>query len=291
MHATALSTGDHVMSYREHAPSEALKEVVDRFWSFRSSGPEADIPVQQCIPLGVSELIVNLRGDARAFVNGRWERMPGMRVVGVQREPLSWTASGNCLMIGVRLLPEAAIGLFGAPLKVIDPMFMEARALGAGFCDGLEPLLEARDEAEALVRMEGFLLHHMARTGRATSRFVAAMRQLRGGGLGFDHRSLGDKLFVCDRQAQRLFKEHLGLSPVTYHRIVRFRRAYDHATEQTVQRWSDLASDLGYADQAHFNRDFKTFSGVTPGRLQEGRVPFYLLRGRPTDLRPVIAFR
>jgi AraC-like DNA-binding protein len=207
--------------------------------------------------------------------------MPAMRVVGMQREPLSWTASGNCLMMGVRLLPEAAIGLFGAPLKVVDPVFMGARELlGARFCECLEPLLEVRDEAGALAIMEDFLLRQMTRTSRATERFVAAMRQIRNGGLGFDHRALGDKLFVCDRQAQRLFKEHVGLSPVAYHRIIRFRRAYDHATEQTVQRWGDLAIELGYSDQAHFNRDFKAFCGVTPGRLQEGRAPFYLLRGR-----------
>ncbi|MCC6840446.1 MAG: AraC family transcriptional regulator [Flavobacteriales bacterium] len=285
-------THGHGMAYREHAPSEALKGVVDRYWFFRSSGPGAEIPVQQCIPLGVSELIVNLSGTTSALVHGQWERMPDVRVVGMQREPLSWRSTGNCLMMGVRLLPEAAIGLFGAPLKVVDPMFMGARELlGARFCEDLEPLREVRDEAEALAVMEDFLLRFVVRADRATERFVSAMRQMRGMGLGFDHRALGDKLFVCDRQAQRLFKEHLGLSPVAYHRIVRFRKAYDHATENTVHRWSDLAFELGYADQAHFNRDFKTFCGVTPGNLQEGQAPFYLLRKRSGGASEGFTFR
>lgn len=292
MRMNAPSTGLHAMSYREHAPSEALVGVVDRYWFFRSTGPDSEFPVQQCIPLGVSELIVNLSGATSALVNGRWERMPDVRVVGMQREPLSWRSTGNCLMMGVRLLPEAAIGLFGAPLKAVDPLFMGARELlGARLCASLEPLLGARDEAEALELMEDFLLRFVVRTTRATERFVSAMRQMRGNGLGFDHRALGDKLFVCDRQAQRLFKEHLGLSPVAYHRIVRFRKAYDHATEHTVHRWSDLATDLGYSDQAHFNRDFKSFCGVTPSSLQEGRVPFYLLRGRSFGMSADIAFR
>ncbi len=292
MRMTLPTASLHAMSYREHVPSAALKDVVDRYWFFRSTGPDVEIPVQQCIPLGVSELIVNLSGATSALAHGQWERMPDVRVVGMQREPLSWRSTGNCLMMGVRLLPEAAIGLFGAPLKVVDPLFMGARELlGARLCEDLEPLREARDEAEALALMEDFLLHFMVRTSRATERFVCAMRQLRGTGLGFDHRALGDKLFVCDRQAQRLFKEHLGLSPVAYHRIVRFRRAYDHATQHTVHRWSDLATDLGYSDQAHFNRDFKSFCGVTPGSLQEGRVPFYLLRGRSAGMQQDIAFR
>lgn len=285
-------THGHGMTYREHAPSEALKGVVDRYWFFRSSGTDVEIPVQQCIPLGVSELIVNLHGDARALINGAWERMPGIRVVGMQREPLSWRSTGNCLMMGVRLLPEAAISLFGAPLKVVDPLFMGAlELLGPGFCAALEPLLEARNEQEALATMEQFLVRYMNRTSGATDRFVSAMRQMRNGGLGFHHRALGDKLYVCDRQAQRLFKEHLGLSPVAYHRIVRFRKAYDHATENTVHRWSDLAMDLGYSDQAHFNRDFKSFCGVTPGNLLNGQAPFYLLRKRSSDASEGFTFR
>ena len=285
-------THGHGMTYREHAPSEALRHVVDRYWFFRSSGTDVEIPVQQCIPLGVSELIVNLHGDARALINGTWERMPGIRVVGMQREPLSWRSTGNCLMMGVRLLPEAAISLFGAPLKVVDPLFMGARELlGPGFCAALEPLLEARNEQEALATMEQFLVRYMNRTTGATDRFVAAMRQMRNGGLGFHHRALGDKLYVCDRQAQRLFKEHLGLSPVAYHRIVRFRKAYDRATDHQVAHGGDLAFELGYADQAHFNRDFKTFCGVAPGRLQDGQAPFYLLRKRSGGVSEGFTFR
>jgi AraC-like DNA-binding protein len=32
----------------------------------------------------------------------------------------------------------------------------------------------------------------------------------------------------------------------------------------TIVDWADLSLDLGYADQAHFIRDFKRLVGVSP---------------------------
>lgn len=277
------------VSYREHGPTPALSELVDRFWFFRSNGrDDQETPLQQCIPMGMVEVILMLRGRAHGFFDGRWMRFPQAYVVGVLREPVRWTMSGNGWMMGVRLRPEAAIRLFGMPLKEVSGFYTEAQELlGARWCEGLDDVAEAPDEGEAMRRMQAFLERRLARSTPGTERFLSAVHRLRTEGTAFGHRGLGDQLNVCDRQAQRLFKEHLGLSPMTYQRILRFRQVYDHATAMPVQRWSDLAYDLGYADQAHMIRDFKSFCGFTPGMLQEGKAPAFLLRGRLADHRAV----
>ena len=43
---------------------------------------------------------------------------------------------------------------------------------------------------------------------------------------------------------------------------MRFERAVEHL--RAGADLADLALDCGYYDQAHFNRDFRAFTGATP---------------------------
>lgn len=63
----------------------------------------------------------------------------------------------------------------------------------------------------------------------------------------------------------RLIKTQSGLAPKDIQKIVRFDRALKGISQRPVQNWSGFASNAGYADQSHFIRDFKSFTGYTPG--------------------------
>ncbi|WP_315815056.1 helix-turn-helix domain-containing protein [Paraflavitalea speifideaquila] len=78
---------------------------------------------------------------------------------------------------------------------------------------------------------------------------------------------------------QRSFRDTLGASPKTYTRIIRFRNAYRQVIQTAHKKisWAHLSLDHGYADQAHFIRDFKAFAGVSPSLIIEREGPFYQL--------------
>jgi AraC-like DNA-binding protein len=59
------------------------------------------------------------------------------------------------------------------------------------------------------------------------------------------------------------FREHVGLPPKATARILRFQRAVE-LLENGKPHLERMALDCGYYDQAHFNRDFRTFAGSTP---------------------------
>ncbi len=67
----------------------------------------------------------------------------------------------------------------------------------------------------------------------------------------------------------RLFRRTTGLPPHHY----QLMRRIDHA-RQLIQRGLPLAQvalDTGFTDQPHFNRHFKRFTGLTPGRYQQAQ--------------------
>jgi AraC-like DNA-binding protein len=74
-------------------------------------------------------------------------------------------------------------------------------------------------------------------------------------------------LFV--RQLERRFKEGTGLPPKAFARLVRFSRVSERLEHHPDESLTELAFEFGYADQAHFNREFRTFAGVSPGRFAD----------------------
>ncbi|MDX1998122.1 MAG: helix-turn-helix domain-containing protein, partial [Thermoanaerobaculia bacterium] len=66
------------------------------------------------------------------------------------------------------------------------------------------------------------------------------------------------------RRLQRLFAEYVGVSPKWVIQRYRLHEAAECIARGEVADWAGLALDLGYADQAHFIRDFRRLVGKTP---------------------------
>ena len=69
------------------------------------------------------------------------------------------------------------------------------------------------------------------------------------------------------------FREHIGLPPKMAARIVRFDRAVRQLDGADPTHWVRVAYACGYYDQAHFNRDFRAFTGGTPSEFLVRRIP------------------
>ena len=76
---------------------------------------------------------------------------------------------------------------------------------------------------------------------------------------------LADRFGIGIRRLQRLVGSHVGFSPKWLIQRYRLHEAAAALRGDDPPALADLAAALGYADQAHFSREFKTVVGSTPG--------------------------
>jgi AraC-like DNA-binding protein len=73
-----------------------------------------------------------------------------------------------------------------------------------------------------------------------------------------------NELNVTERTFQRMFEKNIGLNPNLYRRIRQFNSAFQQLNAGNYTKLSDIAFQNGYADQSHYVRAFKEFTGITP---------------------------
>ena len=79
--------------------------------------------------------------------------------------------------------------------------------------------------------------------------------------------SMARELGIGRRQLERLFKLQVGVGPKEFASLARFGAALRRIDGATA--WTDVAAAAGYADQAHFIRNFKRRSGLTPTEYRQ----------------------
>ena len=110
---------------------------------------------------------------------------------------------------------------------------------------------------------------------------------------------LADELGISHGHLDREFGRIVGLSPRVLSRVLRLRALVALDRRATARSgWTALASELGWFDQAHLIRDFRRFTGVTPGEYAAAIRERYTPRGgaarvhpRACEIRPMTAGR
>lgn len=210
-------------------------------------------------------LLAFLHGESYLGVGNDLKRLPPVYVQEFRDFPVRLRSCGLTRMVAVEFFPWGAIRLLGPPTSnALNPCAIPAQ-VGAAFAARMQRLLMAGHQDEALSTLEEWLLARAAGIDLEPSPAVlAATRLVETGGLG-TVAGLAEHVGLSVRQLERQFREQVGMSPKALSRLMRFEAAQRRIFEGRAPSLTRLAHDLGYADQAHFSREFRTFAEQSPG--------------------------
>ncbi len=266
-------------SYREVLPAPFLRRFIECYWFLRADEAASADP-QPILPDGCMELVLNLGAPfRRCHPDGRSpasEEQPSRMLVGQMDHHVSVRATGPVDVVGVRFHPSGAHPLFRFPMAELTNELAPLEDV-VSLPERLTSASSIKDRRRALDAILSSRFGNAAPDPdfeRAVSSVVEAE-----GRICVD--ALAANMGVGPRQLERRFRERVGLGPKRFAKVLRFQSVFRRAFLDE-RPWAELALDCGYYDQAHFIRDFKSFTGKSPSALfsRENALTRVFTRGR-----------
>ncbi|MZG13469.1 helix-turn-helix domain-containing protein [Streptomyces sp. SID5914] len=249
-------------------PSSGLRPYVNGYLGFRESGASVR---RRLMPFSTVAVILSF--DQHLLVADTEQQLThhASLVRGLSSGPGISLHGGYAHGLLLELTPLGATLLLGVP--------------GAELRDRIVPLeaLLGREAHVLVARLLGqpawpqrFALLDAWLSGRIdvapplAPGVVRAWRRLTASGGRVPVGDLLEELGGSRRLAQR-FGEIVGMTPKTYARVIRFEHAMTRLSGGDDE-FGIIALSCGYYDQAHFNRDVRAFTGVSPTALLAERL-------------------
>lgn len=251
-------------------PSGSLRPYIQSFWSLRRATPQLTFREEYMHPRGGFGVVFNF-GDP-VFLDGRLVKEP-LFLDGANTRSRKMGFVGSVDMVGVRFREGGAYPFLGVPLHELRDTFTLLDVLDRRQLLTLHArLAETAVLAHRFQLLDQWLVARLAQ-GQARSLLIPpslARLQAQVGLLPIPQ--LADELAVSQRQLERLFQLQVGMTPKQYARLVRVETAR-LALKQHPATTTRLAVDLGFYDQAHFIREFRSVIGMTPTAYKKRQLP------------------
>ena len=256
-----------LMEYAEYPPAAELAPFVRCIWTLEGRATDLDEPSQPILPDGCPELIMHF-GDAfeRLHSDGRIERQASVLMAGQLTEHLSIRPTGRIAVMGVRFHPDGAAAVVDVPQRDLTGLTIDVDALSSALGRALRAACGSSSSPhDALDAIQRCLPEWTRSAGPdPRMRYAVDAIQRHRGRLSID--ALARRVGWTRRHLERRFQVLVGISPKRLARIARFQSAVRVLERMDApERGTRTALALGYADQAHFIREFHELAGCAPG--------------------------
>lgn len=230
----------------------AVAGIVQRFWIPVWDLPHGTTSTQRVLQYPSTQVVV-----ADSY----------QRLYGVATGLSQITLDGSGWAVGAMLEPGAGQLVLGGPVAEVTDGWVELEPLVPGLAERVRSVMVRDPHAESSHRAAvEMMTQTLARftpvdeEGRLVTEITAWVE---GSDQVTQVADICDHYAIGERSLQRLTRRRIGLSPKWLIQRRRLHRASEELQGSTVTI-ADVAALLGYADHAHFSRDLRRVTGMTP---------------------------
>jgi AraC-like DNA-binding protein len=237
-------------------PSADLSYFVEQYWIITWDLRGQEPFVQETLPFPSIHLVFEKNNS---------------RVYGIERGKFARRLENVGRVFGIKFRPGAFYPFLKAPVsKLTNHSFPLSEVLKVDSRDWEDKILSLEDSTEMLVIAENFLHERLperdeviAVINQIVDRIIAEREITK-------VEDVAAQFNFSKRTLQRLFSQYVGVSPKWVIQRYRLQEAAEQLATGGQTDWAKLAVDLGYFDQAHFIKDFKTLIGQSPAEYAKG---------------------
>ncbi|KFF25919.1 helix-turn-helix domain-containing protein [Chryseobacterium vrystaatense] len=251
------------MDYQTFQPNTDLAPFIKCYWTLDS--PKEEIPQSQTIvPDGCMEMIFHYGDLYKQYIDGAAVVQPRSCVFGQLTQPLKIEPTGITGIFSIRFHHEGFIPFATIPIKEMDDQAVSLETLfGTAGTELEKQVILAPTIQEKINAVEIFLLKRL--NTETVDRIIKSTVDLLLNANGqMSVNTLSEQTHINRRQLERKFSSSIGLSPKQLCKIIRLQKVLTLLLNKEYTNFTTLAHESEYYDQAHFIKDFKEFTGLTP---------------------------
>jgi len=257
-----------------YKPCGLLQPYVRYYWAFKSN----QFLNTLTFPIGCPQIIFHKQSPL--YIPELNVTQDRLTISGQVNFSSHLYADGNIEMIVVVFHPHAMSMFLNIPTSLFYNQEVSGYSLENKSLDELSArIFDCEDNSICIRYIEEWLLSQVAdNLSNATyqiKRIDAAIQQICVTPQ-ISVTELSSIVCLSKKQFERWFHSLVGINPKEYTRIVRFQKALAQMQHQSDKDFNlaQIAYVSGYADQSHFIREFKKFSGYTPMSLLKVSNPY-----------------
>jgi len=246
-------------------PSSELATLIKSYWTLES--PKEKTPRRNTIiPDGCMKLIFHY-GDLYKHhpEYGHSTTLPRCFLIGQLTRPYEVEPTGKTGIFFVCFNPNGFLPFTSFPIKEMENKAISLEKLFGKEGQEIEQkILNTNSTSNRIALIETFLLDRLTETETVDTIVKLTVETILTANGQLSVNELSKQNNINRRQLVRKFSSNIGLSPKQLSKIIRLQATLKTLMTTKVTNLTELAYENDYFDQAHFIKDFKEFTGLTP---------------------------